>query len=103
MAEVPAELAGAYRTMLDEVPERETYPAFTALLLDHDGRIWVRLAARAGAQATWLVLSSTGAPVARVDLDAALVVEEVGADYVLVRTTDADGVEGVRLHSLSRG
>ena len=103
MAAVPAELAGPYRTMLDEVPERETHPAFTALLLDHDGRIWVRLAASAGAPATWLVLSSTGAPVARVDVDAALVMEEVGADYVLVRTTDAEGVERIRLHSLSRG
>jgi hypothetical protein len=53
--------------------------------------------------AQWLILSSTGAPVGRLSIGAGLEIEEVGRDYVLIRSTDADGVESIRLHSLSRG
>jgi hypothetical protein len=41
--------------------------------------------------------------VGRLSIDAGLEIEEVGRDYVLIRSTDADGVESIRLHSLSRG
>ena len=39
----------------------------------------------------------------RSSIDAGLEIEESGSDYVLIRSTDADGVESIRLHSLSRG
>lgn len=103
MVDVPEQLRGAYRTMLDESPRYETYPAFTALLLDDAGLIWVRLPAPAGVPADWLILSGTGTPAARVRVDAGLEIEEAGSEYILTRVTDADGVERIRLHSLTRG
>ena len=103
-AAVPERVRDAYREMQDLAPRRETHPAFTALALDDDGRIWVRLPGLTGAPADqWLILSSTGAPVGRMSIGAGLEIEEVGRDYVLIRSTAADGVESIRLYSLSRG
>jgi hypothetical protein len=103
-AAVPERIRDAYREMQELAPRRETHPAFTALVLDDDGRIWVRLPAATGAPADqWLILSSTGAPVGRLSIAGGLEIEEAGHDYVLIRSTDADGVESIRLHSLSRG
>jgi hypothetical protein len=104
IAAFPERMRDAYREMQELAPRRETHPAFTALALDDDGRIWVRLPATTAAPAAqWLILSSTGAPVGRLSIGAGLEIEEVGRDYVLIRSTDADGVESIRLHSLSRG
>jgi hypothetical protein len=93
-----------YREMQELAPRRETHPAFTALLLDDQGGIWLRLPVETRAPVTeWMILSTTGAPVGRLSVDAGLEIEEAGSDYVLIRSTDADGVESIRLHSLSRG
>lgn len=104
LEQVPEQIRDSYREMQELAPRRETHPAFTALLLDDQGGIWLRLPVETGAPATeWLILSSTGAPIGRVRIDAGLEIEEAGSDYVLIRSTDADGVESIRLHSLSRG
>jgi hypothetical protein len=104
LEKVPERIREGYREMQELAPRRGTFPAFTALLLDDQGGIWLRMPGDTGAPATeWLILSGTGAPIGRVSIDAGLDIEEVGSDYVLVRSTDADGVESIRLHSLSRG
>ena len=104
IAAFPERMRDAYREMQELAPGRETHPAFTALALDDDGRIWVRLPRATGAPADqWLILSTTGAPVGRLNIARGLEIEEAGRDYVLIRSTDADGVERIRLHSLSRG
>jgi hypothetical protein len=86
-----------------DIPARETLPAFAALRVDRTGAIWVRDAALdADAPAWWTVYDADGTPRARALLPGGLHVHEIGADYVLGRTRDEDGVEVIARFPLRR-
>ena len=78
-----------------------TFPSFSRVLLSDDGNLWVEHFRRPGAaRREWVVFAPTGEWVAAVDLPARMVVEDVGADWVLARTTDELNVERIELYAL---
>ena len=82
-----------------------TLPAYTALVVDADDRVWVRAFARGAANAArWSVFDADGTLLAEVELPKALTVFEIGTDYVLGRYLDPDeSIPLVRLYRLTRG
>ena len=87
--------------LVNEIPVRETYPAFSAIVVDTEGAVWVEDYRRpAAGSARWTVFSPDGALVAQVTTPLELEVYEIGPDYVLGLWRDADDVEHVRLYEL---
>lgn len=81
-----------------------TVPAYTALLVDRQDNLWVRLFPRSEENLVrWLIFSPTGAELGQVDLPGTLAVNEIGIDYVLgVETKLPEGGQTVRLYRLHR-
>ncbi|MBA4157971.1 MAG: hypothetical protein H0X65_10905 [Gemmatimonadetes bacterium] len=78
-------------------------PAFSGLLVDAGGSVWVReYSPFSGDPHVWLVLSPEGETLGRVTLPGNLEVLSVGHDYILARELDEDEVERVVLHRFSR-
>lgn len=84
-----------------EVTFPDTKSNVTALLVDADGRLWVRPPARANAATVlWQVFDPDGQALATVTLPSDLGVFEIGADYILGRRVDETA--GVPLVQLFR-
>jgi hypothetical protein len=80
-------------------------PFFGALRLDRAGRIWIRSYQAPGfwgptSPAVWTILDGDGTPVARLAANRRGDILEAGEEYVLLRETDSDGVEFVRMYRL---
>ena len=88
-----------------EIKFPQRHAAITAMIVDHDGLLWLRPFAPASASiATWRALDAEGREVARLALPRRLQVFEIGRDYVLGREIDAvEGVPVLRLLRLRRG
>jgi hypothetical protein len=70
---------------------------------DVRGNLWVRTFDNFGtAAASWAVVTAQGTPVGLVAAPRFLNITEVGADYVLGFSEDADGVERVELYRIPR-
>ncbi|MFQ5704191.1 MAG: 6-bladed beta-propeller [Gemmatimonadales bacterium] len=79
----------------------EELPAYSVLMADADGLLWIRDYARPGVeQTTWRVFDTNGVYVARVTLPSGFRVFEIGPDYILGSQTDELDVEYVRLYEL---
>jgi len=90
-------LERVYRDM--EFPE--TFPAYSRLLLDKLGDLWVQDYLRPGEeQPAWRVFGSDGVHIASVNAPPGLHIYEIGADYVLGKWQDELDVEHVQLYSL---
>lgn len=86
------------------LPPVPSYPAFSALVVDEVGDLWVRSYARdPGPRSSWAVFAPDGALRGSLDLPTQVDVYRIGADYVLGRIQDDLGVERVQLWELSRG
>lgn len=81
-----------------------TLPAYTALVVDADDRVWVRPYARGNAaRAEWTVFDAKGAILATVAVPTHLSILEIGRDYVLGRYLDPDeAIPQVRVYRLTR-
>jgi hypothetical protein len=80
-------------------------PFFGALRLDRAGRIWIRSYQAPAfwgptSPAVWTILNGDGTPVARLAANRRGDILEAGEEYVLLRETDSDGVEFVRMYRL---
>ena len=85
-----------------EFPER--MPAYTDILLDPAGNLWVRGFAPPGVRReTWTVLSPDGVWLGSMSVNERFTVTEVGADYVLGVYRDELDTEFVRRYRLNRG
>jgi hypothetical protein len=74
-------------------------PLISRLRMDRTGRVWVRRWVMDDeAEAEWVVFSKAGQPVARVRFPATFTFHDAGADWVLGRYTDPDGVNSVRMY-----
>lgn len=87
-----------------DMPRPATLPATRDILVDATGAVWVQRYPRAGAHSVaWSVFASSGAVLGQLELPAALVVHEIGRDYVLGLYVDADtGQPEVRMYALTR-
>lgn len=89
---------------LGDMKYPDMVPAYGAVVLDAPGNLWVQEFRRdAEALNSWLVFNPEGSLLGRVQLPEGLIVEEIGADYVLGRWTDELDVEHVRMFGLERG
>jgi hypothetical protein len=86
---------------LAELEFPQTFPAYSALRTDPEGRLWVQRYARPGEAGTeWAVFGTDGEWLGDVVMPPGLEVFEIGRDYVLGRWRDELGVDYVRLHEL---
>jgi hypothetical protein len=86
----------------EDRPVADRFPAFNAVRLGRDGRVWVREFVPPGSDdgPRWLAFAAAG----RLSCDARMPdvdqILEVGADYVLALDRDDDGVERVHMYAL---
>lgn len=101
--EQAAERARAF----DSQDHAETFPAFSALLIDRLGHLWVRapLPVRGEPDTSigWDIYDPEGIFLGEIFLPLGLNILDVGEDYILGVMYDMLGVERVHLHSLRRG
>lgn len=92
----------ALRTAFAEMPGVEFVPPYGQLKIDALGCLWVADGQVPGEPVRWTVLDPAGRLIGRLEMPAGTRPLEIGRDYVLLRATDALGVEEVRLHGLTR-
>ena len=93
------------REVAPNVPMVETFPAFGPIRGDALGHLWVAEFKRPGddsALTTWTVFDQEGVALGFVETPAQLDVYEIGADYVLGKTTDEFDVEYMQVWALER-
>ena len=105
---LPADMPDEQReNALNEVRDRplvESFPAFSEILSDLAGNLWVQEYQMPREEAVvWTVFDAEGRIRGLIETPADLEVFEIGEDYVLGRVSDDLGVEYVQLWSLSRG
>ena len=81
-----------------DMPVVDSYPAFSGILSDRLGNLWVR----ERWSSVWTVFDQEGRVRGLVEMPSGLSVFEIGEDYVLGRSRDDLGVEYVQLWALSR-
>lgn len=102
-APLPPDMLERMRARAESLPLPEEHPAFTELICDRDGYLWVALPAHADAPAVhWEVFDREGAFRATVELPRADRVLDIGGGHVLSVRTDQLGVEYVELRTLTR-
>lgn len=95
----------AIRTAHEMQEFADLFPAYSRILADDRGRLWVEDYRRPGTEGDnrWLVFDDTGKLEAFLSLPVSLRVLDIRGDRVLSVFTDEFGVEHVRLWDLSRG
>jgi hypothetical protein len=92
------------------VPYPKAMPPYAAFRVSSTGSLWVRdyhpsdaIGSIAGADSTvaWTIFDRDGRVRGRLHLPLSLAILDLGADYLLGRWRDADGVETIRLYRLS--
>jgi hypothetical protein len=100
---LPATVRQRYEATVNEMPYPETFPAFSELLTDHAGGIWVRDYAPPGSpRVGWYVLDARGRLQALLEVPAEFSVYDARDDQVLVGRTDSLGVEYVEMRSVEK-
>lgn len=87
----------AQERFLAEMPFPETHPAFSALHVDSEGRLWVRERDDA-AGSHWAVHDTDGKLAGSLTLPPRAEPLDISAHHVVARWTDEDGVEFVRVY-----
>jgi hypothetical protein len=85
-------------------PSADQLPAFNGVLIGRDGRLWIREyqhPALAHDQ-RWIGFDSTGSYACRFSIPSSQELLEVGADYLLTKDPDADGVERIARFRLGK-
>lgn len=81
------------------LPRPERLPAAGQLLVDASRRVWVMdFAAPGDTATTWRLFDADGRYLGAVPIPSALTVQEIGTDWLLGVSRDADDVEEVRLY-----
>jgi hypothetical protein len=93
------------RQIWDRLFREWSYPAvqrlYDQLVADHAGNVWVRhYAIGPQESARWTLFDPAGRWLGEIDTPGALVVREIGRDYLLGVFTDELGVESVRLYTI---
>lgn len=94
----PAPVRPALVAFAQQVPRPTSHRPFSQMLMSSDGRLWFVTSLPGDAVTTLRALSRTGAIVRTLEINGALEVFEVGADYVLGRMENAEGEQRVVLY-----
>ncbi|MYB99238.1 MAG: hypothetical protein F4X60_11880 [Gemmatimonadetes bacterium] len=84
----------------DQMPHPETLPAFTTIMSDALDHLWVReydVPGEEGRHRLWTVFDPEGRVLGYVEMPEGMVMDEIGADYVLGRRLGERGVVQVAL------
>ena len=93
------------RRMLESLPMAETFPAFSSIIADALGYLWVEEYEFPGEErdgVLWTVFDPEGRVMGFVETPEGVRVFEIGADYLLGTVRDELGVEYVRVWGLGR-
>ena len=97
---------GGSADRFDQMPHPETLPAFTTIMADALDHLWVREYDVPGdeiARRLWTVFDPEGRVLGYVEMPEGMVIDEIGADYVLGRRAGELGVVQVAVWPLRRG
>lgn len=103
---VPERFIQMGRAAAAEAPIVESYPAFSAILSDAMGHLWVReydLPGEDRPAPLWTVFDAEGHALGFVETPPGMSLLEIGDDYLLGYTTDELGIERVQVWELERG
>ena len=102
---VPEQVVNVLREAFPNVPLVDRFPAFDGILVDGLDHLWVHEARLTGTELPaplWTVFDPEGRVLGLVETPDGLTILEIGADYILGRTTDDLGVESVQVRELER-
>ena len=97
-ADRPSDSRAESLRAVKDMPLVESYPAFSRILSDRLGHLWVQ----ERWSSIWTVFDPEGRVQGLVEMPSGLRVFEIGEDYILGRSRDDLGVEYVQLRALSR-
>ncbi len=103
--EMPEELLEEAHRVFGSVPVVETFPAFSAILTDDAGYLWVReydLPSEERPAPLWTVFDPGGNVLGFIETPKDVRIHHIGEDYILVRVQDELGVETVQVWPLER-
>ncbi len=99
-SDIERELIGQ---VLDAVPFPDVLPAFTSLIVDTRGHLWMAdFLAPGELEQTYSVFAPEGHLLGAVSVPQGLQIYGIGSDYVLGRWRDEWDVEHIRLHTLKK-
>ncbi len=102
---LPDALLALMREFFESVPVAEHFPAFSAILADDTGHLWVREYDYPREQRPaplWTVFDPAGHVLGYVETPRGLLIGQIGEDYILGRAEDELGVEYVQVWPLTR-
>ncbi|HEX9729111.1 MAG TPA: 6-bladed beta-propeller [Gemmatimonadales bacterium] len=89
---------------LDRLPPPTGEPPYRVVVPTGSGDVWIReQAVDADGTRMWIVIDSTGLAAATIQLPHRFDVHSIGPDWVLGRWRNADDVNFIRLHRITRG
>ena len=100
----PDEVSNA-RQVFESTPLAKTFPAFSEVMGDATGYLWVREYDFPGEERPaplWTVFDPAGRVLGFVETPKGLEILEIGEDYILGRTEDEMGVESIQVWPLGR-
>ncbi|WP_419941903.1 hypothetical protein [Candidatus Palauibacter sp.] len=101
----PAEMLPDARRSLESTPLAETFPAFSRIVADATGYLWVReydYPREERAAPLWSVFDPEGRMLGFVETRRRLGILEIGEDYLLCSTRDDFGVQFIQVWPLDR-
>lgn len=98
----PGNMRTSLRELMLDLPLPENLPAYSALLTDPDGVLWVVASAPGDADTHLVAVDATGKRVGDVRVPVQLAVFEVGRDYILGRYEDPQDEPHLALFRLRR-
>jgi hypothetical protein len=91
------------RRLFGDVPRPALYPTWQRLLVDANGWLWAeRFRPGSKDPAEWTLFDPEGSARGTIELPADLVIQQIGADFILGVWKDDDGVDHVRRYRLQR-
>ncbi len=102
---IPEAVLDLRRQFFESVPLAEHFPAFSTILADNTGHLWVReygYPQEEGMVPIWTVFDPSGHVLGYIETPAGLRVQQIGEDYILGHIEDELGVEYVQVWPLER-
>ena len=101
----PEDMLSTLREMMESIPLAATFPAFSEILTDDAGHLWVReydFPQEERPAPLWMVFDPEGHLLGFIEIPPELRIHHIGEDYILVHTRDELDVEYVQVWPLER-
>lgn len=95
-----AEVKERHTGVLAQLPRPEFHPAFTGLMADDDGNLWVQESRLPWETASWQVFDAEGRLLAPVEMPVGFRPLHIGSDFIVGLVTDDLDIQQVELYEL---